>query len=121
MAIAACRPDTAEPDRWPDPEWTEAPQAGGTAEVWTPSAEWLELYQWDQEVAALRDLMLDTEDRDEQLDLYDQYRAAKQELEDYFIENPSADAPCATKVRYAQPQQWCSAQQQELELLFNVT
>lgn len=97
---------------------TTIPQPQASATPWAPSDEWLELYEWDAEVRALLDASLDEEDRERQLDLYDQYRAAKVELEDYFVHNPGADAPCATRVRYAQPQQWCSAQQNELEQLF---
>lgn len=116
LAATACK-SVGEGEPWPPPEWTTPPAA--QAEPWTPSDEWLMLWEWDQEVMALNAESLAEEDRDRQLELHDQYLAAKLELETYFIENPSADAPCATLVRHAQPQQWCSAQDLELEQPFH--
>jgi hypothetical protein len=108
LASVACSPVPASPDLGPTQ----------SAEPWEPSQEWLDLYRWDQDVRAMRTEMLQEEDRDRQLELYDEFVAARQELQDYFVENPQADAPCATRVRYAQPEQWCSAQQNEFEQIY---
>lgn len=78
------------------------------AETWAPSDEWRMLYDWDRELRDLRAAALAEEDRDRQLEQMDVYRAERAELEQYFIDNPSADAPCDTLTIYAPPQLWCS-------------
>ena len=91
------------------------------AEPWTPSEEWLELYQRDQEVRDLLAQSLAEESRDAQLDLYDDYREAKNSLQDYLVENPDADAPCPTLAPFAPPEMWCTADDLQLEANFNLT
>ena len=103
------------------PRTADPTPMGVEAEPWTPSDEWLDLYQRDQEVRDLLAQSLNAEDRQTQLDLYDDYRAAETELEDYLVQNPAADAPCETLVRYAPPEMWCTVEDLQLEANFNLT
>lgn len=91
----------------PSVEELQAP-AGDPQATWAPSDEWRMLYDWDRELRDLRAAALAEEDRDRQLEQMDVYRAERAELEQYFIDNPSADAPCDTLNIYAPPQLWCS-------------
>lgn len=103
-ALAACRPYISpSPDV---PSSSPSPELAAVADVWEPSDEWLELYERDLEVRDLLAQSLDEEDRDRQLELYDDYREAKLDLEDYLVRNPGADAPCATLYRFAPVEMW---------------
>lgn len=73
---------------------------------WQPSEEWLMLRSWAEEVATLRAEALDEDDRDRQLERYEQYRQEKTALEDYLIAHPDADAPCDVRYSYAPPELW---------------
>lgn len=88
----------------PDPGPTSDPTAQAAAEVWQPSEEWLQISARDQAVRDLLAQALEEEDRERQLELYDQYRAAKAALEDWIISNPGADVPCDTLSRFAPPE-----------------
>lgn len=92
-AVAALACAAPAPD--PDP---------AAQEVWQPSEEWLQISARDQAVRDLLAQVLEEEDRERQLELYDQYRAAKAALEDWIIQNPDADVPCATLSRFAPPE-----------------
>jgi hypothetical protein len=113
VATACALPTPPEPPNF-DPGPGIATQV--QAEPWQPSEEWLELYQRDAEVRDLLAQSLNAEDRDDQLALYDQYRERKNELQNYLIENPDADAPCATLARFAPPELWCTLEDAQLEV-----
>lgn len=84
---------TASACALPAQEHPTAPQWGidpvETAEPWTPSEEWLQLYERDQEIQDLRNA-----------GEMDEYRRQRQEFEDWIVQNPDADIPCETLYRY---------------------
>lgn len=64
-----------------------------TIAPWTPSEQWLELYERDQAIQGLR-----------AAGEMDEYRRQRQEFEDWIVQNPDADLPCETRWRYAPPE-----------------
>lgn len=118
-SLACGLPATTGEQPQEGPQWGIDPVE--SAEPWTPSEEWLELYQRDQEVRDLLAQSLNEDDADLQWDLYNDYREQKNALEDYLVQNPDADAPCATLARFAPPEMWCDADDLALEANFNLT
>lgn len=89
VSLACALPaDNGDPDA---PQWGIDPVE--TVEPWTPSEQWLELYERDR---AIQDLRAAGE--------MDEYHRQRQELEDWIIQNPDADIPCETLWRYGPPE-----------------
>lgn len=87
LALSAACGLPADPQE--GPQWELDPVETATAEPWTPSEQWLELYAWDQRIQDLR-----------AAGEMDQYHQEHREFEDWIIQNPDADIPCQAMQRY---------------------
>lgn len=72
-----------------DPAAPTLVETTAAAEPWAPSEQWLELYQWDQEIQDLRAA-------GEMEEYHEQHR----EFENWIVQNPDADIPCQAMYRY---------------------
>lgn len=117
-ALPADGPDpnesaSAEEDPWGldqldrDLASLEAAEDRHSGADWEPSEQWLELYEWDQEVRELMDAAFQEGAPDS---AYEEYRTAKRELQDWLVANPGADVPCETQFRWAPSEMWPSPQ-----------
>lgn len=89
ISLACALPaDDGDPNA---PQWGIDPVE--TAEPWTPSEQWLELYERDRQIQDLR-----------AAGEMDEYHRQRQEFADWIIQNPDADIPCETLYRYGPPE-----------------
>lgn len=90
LACALPAADNGDPNasQWGiDPPEAPAP--------WTPSEQWLELYERDRGIQELR-----------AAGEMDEYHRQRQEFADWIVQNPDADIPCETLYRYGPSEMW---------------
>lgn len=88
-ASLACALPAPADDAGEAPQWGIDPVETPTVAPWTPSEEWLELYERDQAIQALKEA-----------GEMDEYYRQRQEFEDWIVQHPDADIPCETLYRY---------------------